>query len=144
MQRTLLTLCLVSGVVLLLVGVYLGLDLVRQRRSVHNEAKEVVRRQAVNTASGLNEELERYAKLAGDLASELGAGSLNAQELAPRLKRDLDAHPNLHSLGVAYTPSKVGSGRRLFAPYGERRGNELSILQLEDTMTTRPPSIGGS
>jgi hypothetical protein len=70
------------------------------------------------------------------LASELGAGSFDAQELASRLTRILDANPNLHSLGVAYAPDANGAGQRFSARYFERRGGELHLLQMEHTIDT--------
>ncbi len=135
MQRTILTSCLVGGVVLLLVSIYLGIDLVHQRRTVVSEAKESARQQAVDTAKSLNEELEQYAKLANDLASDLGADRNSVQELAERLERDLALNPNLLSIGVAHAPSASSDGR-ISAPYYERRGDELHLLQLDDTTST--------
>jgi hypothetical protein len=127
---------LAGGVVLLLISLYLGLDLAYQRRAAVSEAKEAARQQVVDTAKGLDEELDHYAKLADELASAIGTERLSAQELTPRLKRDLEANPNLHSIGAAYAPSAQIEGRRLFAPYWERREGELHLLQLEDSLGT--------
>ncbi len=133
MQRTILTLCLAGGVALLLVSVYLGIDLFHQQRTTVSQAKETTRRKAVDTAESLNEELERYDKLAGDLASDLNANRYSAQELAERLERDLAPNSNLLSFGVAHALPASGAGGKLSAPYCERRGDELHLLQLEDT-----------
>jgi len=139
MQKNILRLSLVSGVVLLLMGLYLGLDLAYERRATASDAKEAARQQTVDTANDLDEELERYAKMADELASGLDLERFVVHELAPQLERELDANSNLHSIGIACAPFACGKERRLFAPSLERREGKLELLQLEDAFDYTSP-----
>ena len=103
------------------------------------EAFEKAKREACRAALIIDGELVDPKALTKRIANDLTDGTLAYGLAADRLRSEVEAHPQLFGLGVAFQPDVYRAG--LYAPYYVKQQGEFQRLQVEDLYDyTRPPS----
>src|SRR5262249_30370847 len=107
----------------------LAARLVRAERQTLATARAAAREGNERQAQAIEARLRRVMPVATGIAADLSWGALKDQDLAARLKADLDTNPDVFELGVAYQPFAKSPRQRLFAP---SVGVSAGPFQLED------------
>ncbi|MBN1954103.1 MAG: hypothetical protein JW900_03530 [Anaerolineae bacterium] len=123
----LLFLCGVSLLVALLIA---GKYIADSRENVR-VAREQAADEAHRAATTVDDELRILVALANSLTEDLSSGRVQREWLEGRLRRTMVLVPELYGIGVAFEPR--GPGDDLHAPYYIRQGDELQLVQIEDS-----------
>lgn len=124
--QVVLALCVLSGIG----AIALSIQEVRSRQHDLQAQKEDARKIAREQASAINKRLARITPAALRIASDLSSGALKDKDIYARIKRSLEADPDLFEIGVAYSPFSKDPSVRLYAPHVARTGDSLEEFDL--------------
>jgi oligopeptide transport system substrate-binding protein len=113
LRFTTLAICLIS----LVASVTLGLLYQRDKQKRRELAFSYGQQAAARTQQVVNNEMQIQMDVATRLADDLTSGALAYADLAGRMRQDLEEHPILFGLGVAFEPYTYKPDLRLYAPY---------------------------
>lgn len=119
------TLQLVIGVITLFSIVVFIFSIWRQSE----EYKSDLKNEAATTAKNLSLELRPLMSIADRLAIEFGKPE--KKDVEATLRREVEDHPGIFGLGVAFAPKQHDKPDRLYAPYLLRKKDGYHLVQVE-------------
>lgn len=118
----------VASVVVTLV---IGGGYVRDRQRTIAAARDRARSQARQVASVIDTELRRFQTVVTDVADDVNGGKVGRETLVARMRDAVDTTPQMSGLGAAFRPLAYDPDLRLYAPYYQRKGNDVELVQLD-------------
>ena len=116
-QRLLFTSFLILFLLSLSLTGYLTQQYVAGNEQRAEESFRLAQESAIQVASRLNEELALAKSLGDRLARDVANGKLPPYQLARQVEADLESHPVLFGMGMAYERGKYLPRRELYAPF---------------------------
>jgi hypothetical protein len=94
-------------------------------------ARDRARGEAQRAAKVIDAELTRFQLVVRAVADDLDSGRVSRAALGERLRGAVDATPQMSGIGAAFVPLAWDPGLRLYAPYYERKGESVGLVQLD-------------
>lgn len=121
-----------------LLSLFLILNYLNDRERIIEEARGHCANEVDRASKKINKEMSAIKPVSENIARDLSNGVLTKENLVERLYWELENHPNIFGIGVAYVPW-VGDPRfRKISPYyvtrtGDRNIRNYDIIQLFTT-----------
>jgi hypothetical protein len=109
-KKTFVLISLCVGIAAAAVSLYLAYDVVATRRAAVSGAQDEARLDTLDAAARIGAELQQVESIVGALATEVGEGRLNGEDLADRIAEILAAQSGLSTIGIVDEAAANGAG----------------------------------
>lgn len=101
------------------------------RHRVVSAARDRAQGEALRAAKVIDGELQRFETVVRGVADDIDMGRVDRVGIAQRLRSAIDATPQMSGIGAAFTPRAYDPAVRLYAPYYQRKGDGVELVQLD-------------
>lgn len=125
--------CMLLSIICLLAFGYATFDLVSTHLSAKKQLLTIAEQETRSNAEQLGGQLRDVEQLTLSLVQELSDAPHSQGSLEARLRDILERNPKVYGVGLSFLPDHNPVGKRLYAPYVIRQGDELRRVNIEDS-----------
>jgi hypothetical protein len=126
-RRRLIFACIAGAIATAFLG---GSYWLARQRAI-STARDRARGEAVRAAGVIDESLKRFQLVVRTAGDDLTSGRTPADGLIDRLRVAIDTTPQMSGIGAAFVPLAHDPNIRLYAPYFQRKGDAVELVQLD-------------
>ena len=127
MRRGVAIACLAS----LIATAIFGFVYWRARARTVDAARDRARGETARAAGVIDQELKRFEVVVNGVANDFTSGRVQKAAIVDRLRVAVDTTPQLAGIGAAFVPLAFDPQLRLHAPYVQRQGDAVEVVQLD-------------
>jgi hypothetical protein len=124
---------LMAGLVFIAVAVYYTFDFFHQTNLAVQEAKAATRGKMGDAIQKVDGDFAKLERIVHQSAEKFNQTRFSQAEIGRMEKEALAENPEVFGFIVAYEPYQYDRGRRLFAPYCNRKNGVINQIQVENS-----------